>query len=42
MLDIQFIRNHPDLVQRTAEQKRITLSVTDLLYWDQQRRDLLK
>ena len=42
MLDIQFIRNHPDLVQRTAEQKKITLSVTDLLYWDQQRRDLLK
>ncbi|WP_438347851.1 serine--tRNA ligase [Paenibacillus sp. FA6] len=42
MLDIRFIRDNPDLVQRTAEQKRIELSVTDLLNWDQKRRDLLK
>jgi len=42
MLDIRFIRDNPDLVQRTAQQKRLELSVTDLLHWDQKRRDLLK
>ncbi|AOZ92480.1 serine--tRNA ligase [Paenibacillus crassostreae] len=42
MLDIRFIRDNPDLVQRIAEQKRMELSVSDLLKWDQKRRDLLK
>lgn len=42
MLDIRFIRDNPDLVQRTAEQKGIDLSVTDLLNWDQKKRNLLK
>lgn len=42
MLDIRFIRDNPDLVQQIADQKRLELSVTDLLNWDEKRRDLLK
>ncbi|TDG00141.1 serine--tRNA ligase [Paenibacillus piri] len=38
MLDIRWIREHEEMVQRAAEQKGIPLSVADLLALDQERR----
>jgi seryl-tRNA synthetase len=40
MLDIQFIRNHPDLVQAAARNKGLDLRVDDLLAADKQRREM--
>jgi seryl-tRNA synthetase len=42
MLDIQFIRNHPELVQQVADQKRLEVSITDLLAMDETRRELIQ
>jgi seryl-tRNA synthetase len=41
MLDIQFIRNHPDKVQKAAADKGIDLSVDELLELDRKRRQLI-
>jgi len=42
MLDIRFIREHPDTVQRAAEAKGLGLSVRELLDVDGQRLRLLR
>ncbi|CAM3477324.1 Serine--tRNA ligase [Marinicrinis lubricantis] len=42
MLDIEWIRNHPQVIERTAEQKGIKLSARELLDCDAQRRRLLQ
>lgn len=41
MLDIRFIRENPELVQRAADRKGIALSVRDLLRLDEERRRLV-
>jgi len=41
MLDIRFIREHPDLVQAGARKKRIDFDVQDLLDRDENRRRLI-
>ncbi|WP_256760045.1 serine--tRNA ligase [Cohnella sp. WQ 127256] len=41
MLDIKWIKQHQDRVQRVADQKRIQVSIAELLEWDEQRRSLL-
>lgn len=41
MLDIRWIRAHAELVQQTADGKGISLSVAELLAWDDRRRALL-
>jgi seryl-tRNA synthetase len=41
MLDIRFIREHPDLVQAGARQKRIDVDIPHLLELDEQRRSLI-
>src|SRR5436190_9588258 len=41
MLDIRFIREHPDLVQAGARKKHIDLDVQHLLQLDEQRRSLI-
>jgi seryl-tRNA synthetase len=41
MLDIRFIREHPDLVQAGARKKRIDLDIRQLLELDEQRRSLI-
>lgn len=41
MLDIQFIREHRDLLQQTADKKGIAVSIQELLDKDEQRRRLL-
>lgn len=40
MLDIQFIRDNPDLVQEKANQKQVKVSISDLLRLDSERREL--
>ncbi len=42
MLDIQFIRENPDVVQRAIEHKRISLHIDDVLSADKKRIDLQK
>jgi seryl-tRNA synthetase len=42
MLDIQWIRNHPEELRRAAEAKGIPFPVNDLLALDERRRSLLK
>jgi seryl-tRNA synthetase len=41
MLDIRFIRAHPDLVQAGAHKKHIDVDIQQLLRLDEQRRSLL-
>lgn len=41
MLDIQFIRDNPDLVQQKAKQKGYNVNVQELLEYDERRRTLL-
>jgi seryl-tRNA synthetase len=41
MLDIQFIRDNPELVAKNAKQKNINVEVADVLELDAQRRSLL-
>ncbi|MDP4096292.1 serine--tRNA ligase [Paenibacillus sp. P96] len=42
MLDIKWIRQHQEEVQSAANQKKIKVSVTELLEWDDRRRQLLQ
>lgn len=42
MLDIQFIRDNPDLVQQKSEQKRVKVDIAKLLALDAQRRETLQ
>ncbi|CAM3108490.1 serine--tRNA ligase [Paenibacillus sediminis] len=42
MLDIKFIRQHAETVQRVADQKGISVSISDLLDLDHRRLKLLK
>src|SRR5437879_4675222 len=41
MLDIRFIREHPDLVQAGARKKRIDIDIHHLLELDERRRSLI-
>jgi seryl-tRNA synthetase len=41
MLDIRFIREHPDLVQAGARKKRLDIDIPHLLEVDEQRRQLI-
>ena len=41
MLDIRFIREHPDLVQAGARKKRIDIDIHHLLELDEQRRSFI-
>ena len=41
MIDIQFVRDNPELVKEKSEQKGYPVDVTRLLELDEQRRDLL-
>jgi seryl-tRNA synthetase len=41
MLDIRFIREHPELVQNGARKKHITVDIQQLLEVDEQRRQLI-
>ena len=41
MLDIRFIREHPDLVQAGARKKRIDIDIQHLLELDERRRSLI-
>jgi seryl-tRNA synthetase len=41
MLDIRFIREHPDLVQEGARKKHIAIDIQQLLEVDEQRRQLI-
>lgn len=40
MLDIRFIREHPEEVQKNAEQKGYSVSISELLEWDEKKRSL--
>jgi len=40
MIDIQFIRDNPDLVQQKAEQKEIKVDIQQLLGFDSKRREM--
>lgn len=40
MLDIRFIRNHPEEVQANAKHKGYDVSISDLLMWDESKRQL--
>ncbi len=42
MLDIQFIRDHADLIREAAQNKRVELDVDELLSVDRERRALLQ
>ena len=42
MLDIKFIREHPDLIREAARKKQIDFKVEELLAVDEKRRALLK
>jgi len=42
VLDIRFIREHPDIVKKGAEKKRIEVDIDLLLNIDEERRDLLQ
>ena len=41
MLDVRFIREHPDIVQEAARKKHINVNIQDLLDVDVKRRELL-
>ena len=41
MLDIKFIRKHPDLVKSAAQKKNISIDVDSLIELDTQRIELL-
>lgn len=41
MLDIQFIRDNPELVQEKSRQKQVDVDITQLLGFDTERRELL-
>ncbi|QMV40587.1 serine--tRNA ligase [Cohnella cholangitidis] len=41
MLDIKWIRQHPDTVQEAADAKGIDVSIRELLEWDGKRRSLI-
>jgi seryl-tRNA synthetase len=41
MLDIQFIRDHQELVQKNADQKKHSVDITTLLRLDEDRRGML-
>lgn len=41
MIDIQFIRENPELVQEKAKQKNIEVDINQLLGFDSKRKDLL-
>ena len=40
MLDIRFIREHPERVQEAATQKGYTVNIQELLRADESRREL--
>ncbi len=42
MLDVNFIRAHQDLVEKSAREKHYQVNITDLLQLDDQRRELLQ
>jgi seryl-tRNA synthetase len=42
MLEIKFIRQNAETIQRIADQKGITVSISELLVWDGKKRKLLK
>ncbi|ARU62083.1 serine--tRNA ligase [Tumebacillus avium] len=42
MLDIRYIRENPEVVQRVAKQKGIEVSIDDLLSFDAERRRILQ
>ncbi|MBH8599056.1 MULTISPECIES: serine--tRNA ligase [unclassified Thermoactinomyces] len=42
MLDINFIRHNPDKVQQAADNKGIAISVSELLDYDQKRREFIQ
>lgn len=42
MLDIQFIRDNPDLVEEKAQQKNVQVNIKELLGLDAERRELLR
>ncbi|MBI4640585.1 MAG: serine--tRNA ligase [Candidatus Tectomicrobia bacterium] len=42
MLDIRFIREHPDIVKKGAEKKRVQVDIDLLLKIDEERRELLQ
>ncbi|OXM85545.1 serine--tRNA ligase [Paenibacillus rigui] len=42
MLDIHWIREHAEEVQLVADQKKINVSVRELLDWDERKRQLLR
>ncbi|ASS76047.1 serine--tRNA ligase [Tumebacillus algifaecis] len=42
MLDIRYIREHPEIVQQVAKQKGIDVSIDDLLSHDVERRRILQ
>lgn len=42
MLDIQFIRDNPELVAEKSKQKNIDVDITQLLGFDSERRELLQ
>jgi seryl-tRNA synthetase len=42
MLEIKFIRQNAETIQRIADQKGITVSISELLVWDGKKRQLLK
>lgn len=42
MLDIRFIRENAELVQKTAQHKNMEISISELLEWDVKRRELLQ
>ncbi|MCM3784673.1 serine--tRNA ligase [Neobacillus mesonae] len=41
MLDMKWIRENAERVQETANQKKINVSIKDLLMWDNRRRELI-
>ena len=41
MLDIQYIRDNPELVQEKASQKKYNVDISKLLELDAKRRELL-
>ena len=42
MLDIQFIRDNPELVAEKSKQKGYDVDITQLLGFDRERRELLQ
>src|SRR3989344_7807326 len=40
MLDIKFIREHPDIVKRAAKNKNVKIDIDEILSFDERRRQL--